>query len=435
MRILIVGGGGREHALAWRLARDARVTQVLCAPGNPGIRSVANLLAVDTLDPDPLLALADRERVDLTVIGPELPLDRGVVDRFRAAGRRIFGPPRAAAQLECSKVFAKGFMARHGIPTARYRVAASADDARRTIASGEFGFPVVLKADGLDAGKGVVVAQDAAEAEDAVRAAMDDRAFGAAGSRLVIEECLTGPEVSFFALCDGTRAIPIASAQDHKRIFDEDRGPNTGGMGAFAPSPLVDASMQAQIMREIVEPVLRGMRAEGTEYRGFLYAGLMLTCAGPKVIEYNVRFGDPEAQAVLPLVEGDLTAAIAAAADGDVSGHTMALRDEVSVGVVLAAAGYPSTVTSGAPIAGLDEASARPGVTVFHAGTAERGGRIVASGGRVFTVVATGDDYRAATARAYEAVALISFEGMQFRRDIGRKALLVSEENRISGET
>ena len=423
MRILIAGGGGREHALAWRLARHTGDAQVFCAPGNPGIADVANLAAVDPADPEALLAFADRESIDLTVIGPELPLDRGVVDRFRAAGRRIFGPPRAAAQLECSKVFAKGFMARHGIPTARYRVCESSNAARRAIASGEFGFPVVLKADGLAAGKGVVVAADADEAERAIRAAMEEGQFGAAGMRLVIEECLVGPEVSFFALCDGTRAVPIATAQDHKRIFDNDEGPNTGGMGAFSPSPLVDASMQARIMREIVEPVLRGMRAEGTEYCGFLYAGLMLTCAGPKVIEYNVRFGDPEAQVVMPLVAGDLASLLSAAADGDLSGRTVALRDGVSVGVVLAAAGYPGPVQGGAPIHGLDRAARVSGVTVFHAGTARRGDAIVTSGGRVLTVVATAPDYRAAIDRAYEAAGLISFEGMQYRRDIGLKAV------------
>jgi phosphoribosylamine---glycine ligase len=423
MRILIAGGGGREHALAWRLAAHTGHTQVICAPGNPGIADVSNLAAVDPGDPDALLALAERESIDLTVIGPELPLDRGVVDRFRAAGRRIFGPPRAAAQLECSKVFAKGFMARHGIPTARYRVCESSNAARRAIASGEFGLPVVLKADGLAAGKGVVVAADADEAERAIHAAMEAQQFGAAGMRLVIEECLVGPEVSFFALCDGTRALPIATAQDHKRIFDDDQGPNTGGMGAFSPSPLVDQPMQARIMREIVDPVLRGMRTEGTEYRGFLYAGLMLTCAGPKVIEYNVRFGDPEAQVVMPLIDGDLAALLAAAADGDLGGRTVTLRDRVSVGVVLAAEGYPGAVKTGAPIHGLQEASRLPGVTVFHAGTAAADGAIVTAGGRVLTVVATGEDYGSAIDRAYQAVALISFDGMQYRRDIGVKAL------------
>jgi phosphoribosylamine--glycine ligase len=423
MKVLVVGGGGREHAMAWRLSRDPGVTGLICAPGNSGMRGLAALMDVDPANPDALLALSERESIDLTVIGPELPLDRGVVDLFRAEGRRIFGPTRAAAQLECSKVFAKGFMARHGIPTARYRVCASSDAARRVIASGEFGLPVVLKADGLAAGKGVVVAASRDEADAAIGAAMDERQFGNAGATLVIEECLTGPEVSFFALCDGMRAIPIASAQDHKRIFDGDRGPNTGGMGAFAPSPLVDGAMQARIMREIVDPVLRGMRAEGTGYRGFLYAGLMMTCAGPKVIEYNVRFGDPEAQAVMPLIDGELLPLLAASADGHLEGHRVILRDEMSVGVVLAAGGYPGTVKTGAPISGLERAAQVPGVTVFHAGTALRESRPVTAGGRVLTVVATGADYRAAIDRAYDAVSLISFEGMQYRHDIGVKAL------------
>ncbi len=434
MRVLIAGGGGREHALAWRLARDPAITALLCAPGNAGIQAVSNVAAVDPSDPEALLALAARESIDLTVIGPELPLDRGVVDRFRAAGRRIFGPPRAAAQLECSKAFAKGFMARHGIPTARYRVCESSADARATIASGQFGFPVVLKADGLAAGKGVVVAQDAGEAEDAIRAAMDDRQFGAAGAKLVVEECLVGPEVSFFALCDGTRAIPIASAQDHKRIFDDDIGPNTGGMGAFSPSPLLDATATTRIMREIVDPVVRGMRAEGSEYRGFLYAGLMMTCAGPKVIEYNVRFGDPEAQAVMPLIDGDFSSLLAAAADGDLSGRAIVLRDAVSVAVVLAAGGYPGAVKNGAVITGLDAAARVPNVTLFHAGTARRGNEIVTAGGRVLSVVATGPDYKAAIDCAYEAVSLIHFDGVQYRRDIGRKALTLLQETRRSGQ-
>jgi phosphoribosylamine--glycine ligase len=435
MRVLIAGAGGREHALAWRLAGDPGVTALVCAPGNAGIASVAQLAAVDPSDAEALLALAVRESIDLTVIGPELPLDRGVVDRFRAAGRRVFGPPRAAAQLECSKVFAKGFMARHGIPTARYRVCDSSAEARAVVASGAFGFPVVLKADGLAAGKGVVVATDAAEAEAAIRAAMDEAQFGPAGSRLVIEECLTGPEVSFFALCDGTRAMPIASAQDHKRIFDHDRGPNTGGMGAFSPSPLLDAAMEAQIMREVVAPVLRGMRAEGTDYRGFLYCGLMLTCDGPKVIEYNVRFGDPEAQAVMPLIAGELAPLLAAAAEGDLGARQIEMRHGVSVGVVLAAAGYPGAVTNGVPIHGLDAAARVPDVVVFHAGTARRDGEVVTAGGRVLTVVATAADYRAAIARAYEAVSLISFAGMQYRRDIGAKAIAHDHTpQRSSGE-
>jgi phosphoribosylamine---glycine ligase len=423
MKVLVVGGGGREHALAWRLAREPGVARVFCAPGNAGTAAVADPIAIDPGDVNALLAFAAHESINLTVVGPEVPLDRGIVDTFRSAGQRIFGPPRAAAQLECSKVFAKAFMARHGIPTARYQVCDSSEDARAIIDGGEFGFPVVLKADGLAAGKGVVVARDRDEAHGAIRAAMDDRQFGAAGARLVIEECLEGPEVSFFALCDGSRALPIATAQDHKRAFDADRGPNTGGMGAFAPSPLVDADLNSRIMREIVEPVLRGMRSEATEYRGFLYAGLMLTCAGPKVIEFNVRFGDPEAQAVMPLVGGELAPVLAAAAEGDLRDSRIRLEEGVSVGVVLASGGYPGAVKTGLPISGLDAASARTAVTIFHSGTAARDGRIVTAGGRVLTVVATARDYAAAIDRAYEAVSLISFEGMQYRSDIGKKAL------------
>ena len=423
MKVLIVGGGGREHALATKIARERGVSKLLCTPGNAGIARVAQLVSVDPSDVDALCALASHESIDLTIIGPELPLDRGVVDRFRRAGLRIFGPPRDAAQLECSKVFAKGFMARHGIPTARYRVCDSAHDARTVLASGEFGFPVVLKADGLAAGKGVVVAADRDEANAAVRAAMVERRFGDAGARLVIEECLSGPEVSFFALCDGTRALPLTSAQDHKRVFDGDRGPNTGGMGAFAPSPLLDAELQAEVMRDIVEPVLRGMRAEGREDRGFLYAGLMLTCAGRKVIEFNVRFGDPEAQAVMPLIESDLLPLLSSAADGRLASGAPRMTDTVAVCIVIASGGYPGAVKSGVPIRGLEEAERVQGVTIFHAGTAMQDNQIVTAGGRVLTVVGTGADYREARERAYVAAARISFDGMQYRRDIGLKAL------------
>jgi phosphoribosylamine--glycine ligase len=423
MKLLVIGSGGREHALVRRLSRDPQ-NVVACAPGNAGIARDVRVIPIDAGDPDALLAFVDREPFDLTVVGPELPLDRGVVDRFRDAGHRILGPVRNAARLECSKVFAKAFMARHGIPTARYRVCETSADAERVIASAELGLPVVIKADGLAAGKGVVVAADAAEAVQAIRASIDERQFGDAGARIVIEECLTGPEASFFALCDGHSAIPLGSAQDHKRIFDDDRGPNTGGMGAFAPSPLIDSALEARIMREIVEPVLRGMRADGHEYRGFLYAGLMITCDGPKVIEFNVRFGDPEAQVVLSLIDGDLPAALAAAAGGSLGATSLALRGGAAVGVVLASAGYPGAVTSGVPIHGIDDARALTEVDVFHAGTAQRGADLVTAGGRVLTVVGRGRTFDEAIARAYEGVARISFDGMQYRRDIGRKALV-----------
>jgi phosphoribosylamine--glycine ligase len=424
MKILVVGGGGREHALAWKLAGEPGVDEVLCAPGNAGIASVARLAPVGADDPDGLAALADRENIDLTVVGPELPLDRGIADLFATRGLRLFGPSRGAAQLECSKVFAKAFMARHGIPTARYRVCDSAEAAYAAVASGGFGFPVVVKADGLAAGKGVVVAPDRAAAEAAIRGAMEERQFGAAGSRVVIEECLVGPEVSFFALCDGTRALPMASAQDHKRIFDDDRGPNTGGMGAFAPSPLVDPSMAARIMREIVQPVLEGLREEGQAYRGFLYAGLMMTADGPKVIEFNVRFGDPEAQVVIPMIAGELAPLLAAAVDGALGEAVLTFRRQRLVGVVLASKGYPGSSPSRIPIDGLDAAAALRDVLVFHAGTAsDEGGRVVTAGGRVLTIVGRGVTFADAIERAYAGVAEIQFDGMQYRSDIGRKAL------------
>jgi phosphoribosylamine--glycine ligase len=315
-------------------------------------------------------------------------------------------------------------MERHGIPTARYRACDSADAAHALIASGELGFPVVIKADGLAAGKGVVVAPDRATADGAVRAAMEDRQFGDAGARVVIEECLTGPEVSFFALCDGRRAMSLSAAQDHKRVFDDDLGPNTGGMGAFAPSPLVDDAMTAQIMRDIVEPVLAGFRAEGQDYRGFLYAGLMLTCDGPKVIEFNVRFGDPEAQVVIPMIAGELAPVLAAAAEGGFGNASVTFRAERHVGVVLASRGYPASSQSGVAITGLNEAAALRDVLVFHAGTATNdGGELVTAGGRVLTVVGRGPTFESAIERAYAGVARVRFDGMHCRRDIGVKAL------------
>jgi phosphoribosylamine--glycine ligase len=420
MKVLVVGGGGREHALAWRLAADSEVSKVLCAPGNPGIAAVATCVPVDPLDPQAILALAEREDIALTVVGPEAALDRGLADRFRAAGRPIVGPPRSAAALETSKVFAKRVMDEAGIPTARYVVCQTVDAALAAVAGEQFGFPVVVKADGLAGGKGVVVAADRAEAEAAVRAAMQDRAFGAAGSTLVIEECLFGPEVSFFALADGRRAIPLGSAQDHKRIFDDDRGPNTGGMGAFAPSPLITPELEADVMRTIVAPIIEKLHADGG-YRGFLYVSLMLTADGPKVIEFNVRFGDPEAQVVLPMLEGRFAATLLAAAEGRLRDGDVRTAPGAAVGVVIAAAGYPGTPVSGTRIDGLDGPG--DGSLVFHAGTARRGEDLVTAGGRVLTVVARAGSYAEAMTRAYARVGAIHFEGMQFRKDIGRKAI------------
>ena len=427
MKVLVVGSGGREHALVWKLAAERAVDEVVCAPGNAGIAGAARIADVTAGDPSALAALAEREAFDLTVVGPELPLDRGIADLFQSRGLRLFGPSRAAAQLECSKVFAKAFMARHGIPTARYRACDTAAEAHAIVTSEELGFPLVIKADGLAAGKGVVVAPEVESARAAVRAAMEERQFGDAGSRVVLEECLVGPEVSFFAICDGTHATPLMSAQDHKRVFDGDEGPNTGGMGAFTPSPLVDDALQARVMKEIINPVMAGFRGEGLEYRGFLYAGLMLTADGPKVIEFNVRFGDPEAQVVIPMIADDLAPRLAAAADGSLDPSPVAFRPEPHVGVVLASQGYPATGPLGVPIKGLDDAARVDGVMVFHAGTARRGDEIVTAGGRVLTVVGRGRTYTESIAKAYEGVSKISFAGMHYRSDIGRKALAIQQ--------
>jgi len=420
MRILVVGAGAREHALCWRLARDPGVERVLCAPGNDGIARSFACLPVDLADPASLLALAERAQTDLTVVGPELPLERGVVDLFSARGRQIFGPRRSAARLETSKAFAKQFMQRHNVPTARYRVCSDADEALIAIRSGEFGDSLVVKADGLAAGKGVVVADSRVEAEQAVRASMIDRAFGDAGSRLVLEERLEGPEVSFFVIADGECAVPLVVAQDHKRIFDDDRGPNTGGMGAFAPSPLIDAALEHRVMTEIVRPVLHGLIVEGSPYRGVLYCGLMLTAAGPKVIEFNVRFGDPEAQVVLPLIEQPLAPLLWAAATGVLRPAHVITATSRCVGVVLAAPGYPGEVHTGARIDGLETVK---DALVFFSGVEQHDETLVTGGGRVMTVVGQGATFRAAIDHAYAAVSRIHFDGMQYRRDIGRKAL------------
>ena len=462
MRILVVGSGAREHALVWKLGREPGVTAVVCAPGNAGTSQHALNRPVDVSDPEAILALAAAEAVDLTVVGPELPLARGVQDLFAARGRSLFGPSRTAAQLESSKAFAKAFMASHGVPTARFQVCDSPDAALAAVSGARFGFPVVVKADGLAAGKGVTVAPDRETAGQAVRDAMIAGRFGAAGRRVVIEECLTGPEASFFTICDGRQALALPAAQDHKRAFDGDRGPNTGGMGAFSPSPLVTSDLEARIQREIVQPVLEGLAAQGHPYRGFLYVGLMLTAEGPKVIEFNVRLGDPEAQVVLPMLTGELAPVLAAAANGELSvpsqaaaasgemaapslaaaasgelaapsltaaasgklaAPSLACSPDPHVGVVLASGGYPGAITTGEPIMGLDAAAALDGVLLFHAGTGLRDGAVVTTGGRVLTAVGRGGDMATAIERAYAAEACISFARKQVRTDIGRTAL------------
>ena len=425
MRVLVLGSGAREHALSAKLLSEPGVTHVTCAPGNAGLARTIATAPVDVLDTAAVIRLVDQERIDLTVVGPEAPLAAGLVDRFEAEGRRVFGPTRAAARLETSKAFAKDFMRRHAVPTAHYRVCTSVSEALRSIRSSEFGDALVVKADGLAAGKGVVVANDRVTAEQAVNDAMVHKAFGAAGASVVLEELLTGPEVSFFVVANGDEYVPLLSAQDHKRIFDDDLGPNTGGMGAFSPSPLMNAGLQSQIERQIVQPVLRGMTAEGHPFRGFLYIGLMLTPDGPRVIEFNVRFGDPEAQVVLPLLDRPLSKLMT---DPLARGtrHEAPGAKGVAVGVVLAASGYPGAVRVGDAIHGLaDVARDCPDVELRFAGVKQQGDQLVTAGGRVLTVVAMASSFDLAIARVYEAASKIKFAGMQYRRDIGRRALLV----------
>jgi len=405
------------------LSREQGAGSIICAPGNPGIAEIARCFPADPASPDALLAIAKREQVDLTVVGPELPLSRGVVDLFAAEGHAIVGPTAAAAALESSKAFAKEFMARQDVPTARFRICDSADIALREIARGEFSYPLVIKADGLAAGKGVSIVDDRPAAEAVIRDVMVSRKFGASGERVVLEEFLSGQEASYFVLADGASFMSLSSAQDHKRIFDDDRGPNTGGMGAFAPSPLITADVERRVIETIVEPVLGGMVREGHPYRGFLYVGLMLTDDGPKVVEFNVRFGDPEAQVILPMLDEDLSSLLMCAAKGTLPSRRARFSTSVHVGVVLAAGGYPEHVETGKIISGIDAARAVPNAVVFHAGTATRNGDLVTAGGRVLTVVGRGPTYREGIDTAYDAVSKISFEGMQYRHDIGRKAV------------
>ena len=423
MKVMVVGSGAREHALIWKLAQEHPFSNLTCVPGNPGIARLARCLPGDVGNPGALCDMAVRESVDLTVVGPEVPLACGIADTFAARGLALFGPSQAAARLESSKAFAKRFMAARNVPTARYELFDQATAALDALRDGRFDFPVVLKADGLAAGKGVIIAPDRPSAERAIQDILVDHRFGDAGGTLVMEEYLDGEEASFFAICDGKTALPLPAAEDHKRVYDDDQGPNTGGMGALAPSPRVSDEIQCRVMQQIVAPVLDGLREEGHPYRGTLYVGLMLTSAGPKVVEFNVRFGDPEAQVVLPMLDGELTPVLAAAANGSLSGHACAVRPEAHVGVVLASGGYPGRFEKGLRIDGLEDVERMSDVLVFHAGTKRDGSAVVTAGGRVLTVVGRGTGFDAAIGRAYEAVRHISFPGMHVRHDIGQKAL------------
>ncbi len=427
--VLVVGSGGREHALAWAMARSPQVARVVVAPGNAGTdgrnsagaesgsASVCNA-PIRADDIAGLLAFARAQGVALTVVGPEIPLAAGIVDAFQAQGQAIFGPTRAAAQLEWSKAFAKDFMRAHDIPTADYAVFDCFDEADAFL--GRDNRPWVVKADGLAAGKGVIVCDDAAEARDAVRRIMADREFGDAGARVVLEERLAGPEVSVLAFTDGRSLALLPPARDHKRVGDGDAGPNTGGMGAYAPAPDVDAALLADVQRRVLVPTIMGMAATGTPYVGVLYAGLMLTADGPKVLEFNCRLGDPETQVLLPLLETDLFDVLVACVEGRLADVDIGWRDGACVTVVLASEGYPGPSLTGRSICGLDDAAALDDVLVFHAATTRRDGRVVTTGGRVLAVSAVGEDLSSARARAYQGVDCVTFDGRHFRRDIGR---------------
>lgn len=429
MNVLVLGSGGREHALVWKLKKSRRVDRLFCAPGNPGIARLATLVPLKPEDQEGLLAFAEREKIDLTVVGPEQPLADGIVDRFRFRGQRIFGPTRCAAELEWSKAFAKAFLDRHGIPTAAHRTFGTSDLPAARAFLQQCALPVVLKADGLAAGKGVLICSTREEAHAAFRDMTEAKMFGSAGDRVVVEDFLVGQEASVFAVADGKDFVTLAPAQDHKRAFDGDQGKNTGGMGAYAPAPAVTPETLRAVEDQIIRPTLQGMSREGRPYSGCLYAGLMLTPDGPRVVEYNVRFGDPETQVVLPLYQGDLLELLLASTDGTIASLPPAgAPARNAVCVVLASGGYPDHYHTGLPISGIESAEANHDVVVFHAGTRREGETLVTAGGRVLGVTAIGGGtLRETISRAYAAAGEIEFEGMHFRRDVGRKALETKE--------
>ena len=420
MKVLIIGSGGREHALAWKIKQSPRVQKVYCAPGNGGIAQIAECVDIDAADIPGLLKFARKEKIDLAVGGPEAPLAAGIVDEFEKAKLKIFGPSKAAAQLEGSKVFAKEFMQRRNIPTAMFKTFERIEDARDFLTHAQY--PLVVKADGLAGGKGVVVCPSSDKAIEAVDQIMGDKIFKEAGDRVVIEECLDGEEVSILAVSDGERFCILESSQDHKRIFDDDIGPNTGGMGAYSPAPIVTADLLKKIEARVIEPTIRGMAAEGAPFKGILYAGLMITLEGPQVLEYNVRFGDPEAQAILPRLKDDLVELMLDAVDGKLTLRKLQWERRSCVCVVMSSGGYPGKYETGIEITGLDQVSESQ-AAVFHAGTKKEGDKFVTSGGRVLGVTALGSGIEKAIERAYAAVEKIKFYRAFFRRDIGAKAI------------
>lgn len=428
MRILVVGSGGREHALVWKIAQSKLVDKIFCAPGNGGIAQLAECIDIKAEDISGLLEFARKEKIDLTVVGPEKALSLGIVDEFSKAGLKIFGPNKKAANLETSKVFSKELMAKYKVPTARFKIFDSPDEAKKHIE--KIGAPCVIKADGLAAGKGVVVAKTVDQAKDAVTSMMRDKIFGDAGKKIIIEECLIGQEASILVITDSKEVLPLASAQDHKRIFDNDHGPNSGGMGAYSPASVVTVDMLEVIMEKIIYRAIDGLVKEGIDYRGVLYAGIILTKEGPKTLEFNARFGDPETEAILPRLKSDLVEVMLAASEGKLSRiRALEWDSRACICVVCAAGGYPGNYAKGKEIHGLDEAAKLDDVIVFHAGTRELtnsltyGRTIVTNGGRVLGVTGLGATIKDAINKTYAAVEKINFEGMHFRRDIGYKAL------------
>ncbi|HEX4953432.1 MAG TPA: phosphoribosylamine--glycine ligase [Thermoanaerobaculia bacterium] len=421
MKVLVVGGGGREHALCWKLRQSPDLKELYCAPGNPGIGEIADLVPMAAEEVHRLADFALGLKIDLTVVGPELPLSLGLADELRARGLDVFGPSRAAAEIEASKVFAKQFMQRHEIPTADFVLAHDAGEAER--AAAHFGLPVVLKADGLASGKGVFVVQTAEELEEAFQALFEERRFGTAGERVIVEQFLVGEEISFIAISDGERLLPFATSKDYKRVGDGDTGPNTGGMGAHSPSGVLSPREGSLVVERILQPAIAGLAAENRPFVGVLYAGLILTEEGPKVLEFNARFGDPEAQVLMLRLENDLLPVLAAGAAGNFGAHRLRFKKEAAACVVLAAAGYPGKPTRGEVITGLEAASALPGVEIFHAATAEKDALLLTAGGRVLNVCAQGPRLVDALRRAYQAVGMVRFPNKVFRTDIGRRVL------------
>ncbi len=421
MKVMVVGSGAREHAIAWKISRSPLVDEIIVAPGNAGIAEIAKTFQINVADIVSLADLAEQERVDFTIVGPELPLTLGIVDEFERRGLRVFGPKKSSAEIEGSKVFAKEFMKRHKIHTAKYFVANSAPEAEGLVNSGLLDYPLVIKADGLAGGKGSIICKDPAEAEQAINSIMREKIFGVAGERVVIEEFLRGEEVTFMVVTDGYHAIPLASSMDYKKAFDGNQGPNTGGMGAISPSPSMGRALAKEIMEKVIIPTLEGLKQEDRRYKGILYAGLMLTKKGVKVLEFNCRFGDPETQAVLLRMESDLLELLLSAEKGDLKNYKPKWSKRPSACVVLASRGYPESYETGKIISGLDNIHKFPGLVVFHGGTKRVNENIVTSGGRVLNVCSTGSNLSSCMNSIYNAIENINFEGMFFRRDIGRK--------------